>query len=120
MDYFLLNSKHQCWATFIYSCNIYADLHEGAPCIEWGFGALDQLKTVSSLLCPYGEKLTIIEEEKIGTEILPFRGNIAEIDDGGFRGTVIWFDDGGRDVRDSLSEVIDEVGFSTLTVEWFL
>lgn len=120
MDYLPLKTKHRCWVRFIYSCNIYDDILEGQPNIEYGVIGLTHLKDLAIHLTNPHIKTTIIGEKKVGEEILPYRGNIAHIYDVEYRGNVIWFDDNKLDAMQALSNIITNEGFLNLTEQYFL
>jgi hypothetical protein len=120
MDYIPLNTKHRCWLRFIYSCNIYDNILEGAPDVESGVSELQRLKELAAHLSGPHEMITIIGGERVGREILPHRGNLAHIYDGDNRGNVIWFDDGSEEVMQTLACIVDREGFFNLTSPYFI
>ncbi len=118
MEYMRLPTKHPCWSDFIYSCNIYSDIVEGNPNAQSGIIALEKLEALaehfSSMVPIYN-----YDNDKIGKQILLYRGNLALIDDAVRRGMIIWFDNGLTDARVNLASIIDAKGLENITEEYF-
>ena len=119
-----LRDKPEIQITFLCSVSIYSFIFEGYPTKEMGVEILESMKDRATVLSKMSVNVQlntpfIIEEEQVGKVILPHRGNIAVIDDGDRMGTVIWFDDDSMDAKDSLSRIIDKVGFEKLTHPYF-
>ena len=110
-----LNTHHKCWVRWIFSTSIYQNILEGTLSVEIGEEALEILKNHASQFNSC-EHIYVHDELKIGTQILPIRGNLALIDDAYRHGNIIWFDDGKTDAMEALSNIIDEMGFENMTV----
>jgi hypothetical protein len=119
-----LNDNSDVRITFLYSVSIYSSILEGYPDEKMGIKILADLKERVNRLSeisgigqdypPY-----VFNEQSVGKEILPHKGNIAMIGDGDRQGTIIWFDDDSMDLKESLSDIIDNIGFEQLTHPYF-
>jgi hypothetical protein len=119
-----LKDKPQFQITFLYSVSIYSFIFEGYPTKEMGLEILESMKQRAATLCKMCMNVQldppfIFEEDQVGKIMLPHRGNIAVIDDGDRMGTIIWFDDESLEAKESLSRIIDKVGFEQLTYPYF-
>jgi hypothetical protein len=112
-----LNTSHKCWVRWVFSTSIYRDLLEGLPSVNIGEDSLQYLEAFSRNMGE-SDHIYIHEQHLIGVQILPLRGNVALIDDAYRKGNVIWYDNGQRDALESLAQIIEDVGFENLTVEY--
>jgi hypothetical protein len=119
-----LKDKAEIRISLLYSFSIYSSILEGYPDEKMGVEILAEMKRRANKLSEISGQVQdeppfVYQEEKVGNEILPHRGNIAIIGDGDRQGTIIWFDDDSIDMKESLSDIIDNIGFEQLTHPYF-
>jgi hypothetical protein len=92
---------------FIHSTNMYSGYLEGGPTVADNDRHIKRIVELSEKLCWL--KPFIYTGNVDLTKVLPYRANIAWINDMDRHMCLIWFDDGSLDCLKSLGEIIDNI-----------
>ena len=101
---------------FIHSTNMYSGYLEGGPTVQDNERHIQRVIELSKKLCWL--EPVVYRGNFDPSIVLPYRANIAWINDLDRHMCLIWFDDGSLDCLESLGEVIDSIDWKANSKEF--